>query len=660
MKNKSIYILILFIMLLSNMQANKLKTEDSPYLLQHKDNPLNWYPWGDEAFEKAKKENKLIFLSIGYSTCHWCHVMEEESFENEKIASFINKHFVSIKVDREEMPHIDKYYQDVFILLHRRGGGWPLSLVLTPQGKVFFSATYIPSVPKYNFKGIVEVLGGVKDYYKNYKKDAEKQALLIEKTMQNPKNIKKIMLDLKVVDKYIKIIKHNFDYDEGGLGVSPKFPHAFMIEAMLDIYLINKDKDALDMSKRMLKAMANGGIYDQIEGGFYRYSVDEAWRIPHFEKMLYTNAELLSAYSKAYMITSDEFYKNVAKEIVLFVKERFVKDNLLYSASDADSLLGDEKEEGAYFVFKYNESYDYLKKNGIKNIDEALNYFNITKEGNFEDKATNPYLSGNDKPKNLEKLKSLFKKLRSSRSYPFIDKKILTSWNGLYIYSLLEASAINKEYLKDAIAHLDTLIESLYVKDVLYHQKIANKKPKVQALLEDYAFLIQALLKGYDLSLNKKYLTLATKLNKEMIKKFSTNDGLKMSENDFEIESSLNDGAYKSVLAVAIDNILKLSLLNDDLKLYALGSKLIDNVKFRLNENPSGMSYLLRTFLAFEKGYISLKANKDKLDEKWTNYPFFLRKENKDKLYLACKIKVCFAFSKDKEEIKALIEKEIN
>ena len=641
------------------MQANKLENEDSPYLRQHKNNPLNWYSWRNEAFNKAKKENKLIFLSIGYSTCHWCHVMEEESFENEDIASFINEHFVSIKVDREEMPHIDKYYQDVFILLNKRGGGWPLSLILTPQRKVFFSATYIPSVPKYNFRGIVDIFTSVKDYYKSNKEDVEKQALLIEETMKNPQNIESIPLDLQIVDKYTRIIKHNFDYDEGGLGSSPKFPHAFMIEAMLDIYLINKDKDLLDMSEKMLKAMANGGIYDQIEGGFYRYPVDEAWRIPHFEKMLYTNAELLSAYSKAYLITSDEFYKDIAGEIVLFVKERFIKDNLIYSASDADSLVGDEKEEGAYFVFSYDESFNFLKKNKIKNIDEALSYFNITKEGNFEHKATNPYLSKNDKPKNLEKLKLLFKELRSSRDYPFVDKKILTSWNGLYIYSLLEASAVNKEYLKDALSYLDTLIENLYIKDVLYHQKIANKKPKVKALLEDYAFLIQALLKGYDLSLDKKYLKLADKLNKEMIEKFHNNNSFKMSENDFEIESSLNDGAYKSVLAVAIDNILKLSLLNDDLKLYAFANKLIDNIKSRLNDNPSGMSYLLRSFVAFEKGYISLKANKDKLDEEWTNYPFFLRKENEDKLFLACKIKVCFAFSKDKKEIKKLIEQEI-
>ena len=653
------YIFIIFIILSLNIQANKLANEDSPYLQQHKNNPLNWYPWGDEAFNKAKKENKLIFLSIGYSTCHWCHVMEKESFENEKIASFINKHFVSIKVDREEMPHIDKYYQDVFILLNRRGGGWPLSLILTPNKKVFFSATYIPATEKYNFKGIVEVFGNVYDYYKNNTKEVEKRALRIEKAMNRPKNIKNIPLDLKVVDKYIQIIKHNFDDEEYGIGVSPKFPHAFMLEAMLDIYLVNQNKDMLDIPQKMLKAMANGGIYDQIEGGFYRYSVDEAWRIPHFEKMLYTNGELLSAYSKAYMITKDEFYKDIVKEIVLFIRERFVNNNLLYSASDADSLVGDEKEEGAYFVFDYNESFAYLKQNNIKNIDEALNYFNITKDGNFEHKTTNTYLSENKKPKNLAKLKSLFKKLRSTRPYPFIDKKILTSWNGLYIHSLLEASSIDDKYLKEALGYLDTLIKNLYIKDTLYHQKISSKPPKVKALLEDYAFLIQALLKAYDLSLETKYVNLANTLNKKMIKKFYVNNSFQMSESDFKIESSLSDGAYKSVLAVAIDNILKLSLLNNDLELYSLASKLISNVHSRLDENPSGMAYLLRSFVAFKKGYISLKAHKNKLDGEWSNYPFFLRQESKDDLFLACKMKVCFAFSKDKTEIKKMIEKEV-
>jgi uncharacterized protein YyaL (SSP411 family) len=642
------------------MKTNKLKNEDSPYLQQYKNNPLNWYPWGDEAFNKAKKENKLIFLSIGYSTCHWCHVMEEESFENEEIATFINSHFVSIKVDREEMPHIDRYYQDVFILLNQRSGGWPLSVILTPQRKVFFSATYIPSTPKYNFKGIVEVFTNVNNYYKNNTQDVEQRALLVENAMNNPQKIKKISLDLKIVDKYIKIIKNNFDNKNYGIGTSPKFPYAFSIEAMLDIYLVNKNKDLLDMSEKMLKAMANGGIYDQIEGGFYRYSVDEAWIIPHFEKMLYTNGELLSAYSKAYLLTQDKFYKNIIKEIVLFIKERFVNNNLLYSASDADSLVEMKKEEGAYFVFEYDESFKYLQKNNIKNIDEALNYFNITKKGNFENQSTNPYLSNNKKPKNIEKLKSLFKQLRLKKDYPFVDKKILTSWNGMYIYSLLEASIISDDYLKEALDYLDALISNLYINDILYHQKISLKQPKIKALLEDYAFLIQALLKAYDLSLNDKYLKLANTINKQMIKKLYFDNSFKMSEDGFKVETSLGDGAYKSSLAVVIDNILKLSLLYNDLELYSLGSKLIDDIKSRLNENPSGMSYLLRSFVAFKEGYICIKANKDKLDGKWTNYPFLLRQKSKDNQFIACKIKTCFAFSKDKKEIKKLIEKEIN
>ena len=653
-------------MLISSMNANQLKHEDSPYLQQHKNNPLNWYPWGDEAFDKAKKENKLIFLSIGYSTCHWCHVMEEESFENENIASFINERFISIKVDREEKPHIDSYYQEVYQLLNKKGGGWPLSVVLTPDKKAFFVATYIPSVSKYGYKGIKDVFGNIYEFYKKNPKEVEEQSILIEDALKKRKNQKfeNIPLDLKIIDKYIGEIKYGFDDDYYGIGVSPKFPNASSIGTLLDIYTLNKNKDALFMATKMLKAMANGGIYDQIEGGFYRYSVDEAWMIPHFEKMLYTNAELLSAYTKAYLITKDEFYKNIAIEIIEFVRDRFDNDDLLYSASDADSLMNGEKEEGAYFVFDYQESIDFLKKNKIKNIDEILSYFNITKVGNFEHSQNNPYISNDEdeesaKPKNLKQIKILLKQLRSTKAYPFIDNKILTSWNAMYISSLFETAKIDKDYGKQALKHLDKLIENLYIKKQLYHQILIGKKAKVKALLEDYAFLNEALLKAYDISFDEKYLTLATSLNTYAIKEFYDDGSFNMSNDDFKRKTPLSDSAYKSSLSVMIDNMLKISLLNNDLDLYAKTTKAINSIKSRLNQFPSNMSHLLRTFIAYEKNYVSLKANEDKLNEDFTNYPFFIKHPNEDKLYLACKMKVCFAFSKDLEEIKKLIDKEV-
>jgi len=660
------YLLIMIIILSSVMQAkikyNQLQYEDSPYLQQHKSNPLNWYPWGDEAFDKAKKENKLIFLSIGYSTCHWCHVMEEESFENEKISSFINERFISIKVDREEKPHLDSYYQEVYQLLNQRGGGWPLSVILTPEKKVFFVATYIPSVEKNGYKGITNVFGEVYDFFKKNPDKVNEQAELIEKAIKDGKNkkIKNVSLDLKIIDKYIKDVNASFDYEENGIGIAPKFPHASTIETLLDIYLINKNKLGLDMATKMLKSMANGGIYDQIEGGFYRYSVDEAWMIPHFEKMLYTNAELLSAYTKAYLITKDDFYKNIADEINEFVKKRFEKNNLLYSASDADSLVGKEKEEGAYFVFDYVQSYDYLKENGITNIDEALLYLNITEDGNFEHQMSNPFLSDEDRPKNLQKIKKLLIELRYKKPYPFIDNKILISWNAMYISSLFVASYIDVEYKNQAIKYIDSLIENLYVKDELYHQIIIGKKPKEKALLEDYAFFVEALLKAYNETLDKKYLNLAVKLNAKAMKDFYENDSFIMSVDDFKIQTPLHDSAYKSSISIMIDNLLRISILTNDLDIQHKVKLIIDNIKYKLSSSPSSMSYLLRSFISYEKGYILLKAKKGKIEGNFTNYPFFLRQTNDEKLYLACRINVCFAFSKDRKEIVELISKDLS
>jgi uncharacterized protein YyaL (SSP411 family) len=657
-----IIFLIILLLLSSTINANQLKYENSPYLQQHKDNPLNWYPWGDEAFNKAKKENKLIFLSIGYSTCHWCHVMEEESFENKKIASFINKYFISIKVDREEKPHIDSYYQNVYNVLNGKGGGWPLSIILTPNKKAFFAATYIPNEKKYGYSGIVEIFSKVNNFFHKNPKKAIQQAIIIENALKNYENrkFKNVSLDLKIINKYINDVKKSFDEDGHGIGVSPKFPYASGIETLLDIYTLTKNKDALDMATKMLKAMAYGGIYDQIEGGFYRYSVDETWGIPHFEKMLYTNAELLTAYSKAYLITKDKFYKKIATEIVNFIKIRFENNHLLYSASDADSLLNGKKEEGAYFVFDYNETFTYLKNNKIKNIDEIFTYFNITKEGNFEHKKINIFISKEESiPKNIKKVKKLLKALRSKKTYPFIDNKILTSWNAMYISALLDGGSINKAYVKQATKQLDTLIKTIFIKNKLYHQALIGKKVKIKALLEDYAFLTQALLKAYDKTFNKKYLTLAISLNKTAINDFYENGNFNMNTGeDFKIKTPLSDGAYKSTISVMINNILKISLLTNDLGLYSKVENIIKNIKSRLSESPSSMSYLLRSFIAYEKGFIAMKAEEKNLNVNFTNYPFFIKQPSSDKIYLACKMKVCFAFSKDLENIKKAINKE--
>ncbi len=657
------------IMMINNLQAqnkftNDLANEESPYLQQHSLNPVNWKAWNKSSIQKAKKENKLIFLSIGYSTCHWCHVMEEESFENEEVAKILNKNYISIKVDREEMPHLDKYYQDIHNILNNRSGGWPLNIILTPQNKAFFAATYIPLEDKYGKIGIKNLLKKIQDIYKNDPKKVIQSANEIEKVLKNTNNKQSTKVDLKdnLIEKFVKDIEENYDEDNHGIGVQPKFPHASSIIALLDIYNISKNEKAFMMASQMLKAMAQGGIYDQIEGGFYRYSVDEEWMIPHFEKMLYTNAELLSAYSKAYLLSKDDFYKNIVDEIISFVDTRFDNELLLYSASDADSLFHAKKEEGAYFVFDYKQTLKYLEELNYskKEIDNIFEYFNIREDGNFENNSNNPYISEDITLNNLKKVKSDLKKLRSSKAYPFIDDKILTSWNAMYISSLFEAGKIRAKYNTKALKHLDALVKNLYTNDILYHQKLGENKPKVKALFEDYSFLITALLKAYDYSLDKIYLNLANKLNDELIKKFYKNEQWYMSDDEFQVNVSIYDSAYKSSFANALDNFLKLASLNDDLKLQDLVKNTLENNSLSLTRNTTSSPWLLRTYLAYTQEYIILKAQKKiLLDKTMPSYPFLLKKEYEEKQYLACKIGICFAYTKDFDEIILKINKEV-
>ncbi len=665
---KLIFIYIGIIMI-NNIQAqnkftNDLTNEESPYLQQHSSNPVNWKAWSQSLIQKAKKENKLIFLSIGYSTCHWCHVMEEESFENEEVAKILNKNYISIKVDREEMPHLDKYYQDIHNILNNRSGGWPLNIILTPSNKAFFAATYIPLDDKYGRIGIKNLLKKIQSIYEEDPKKVIQSANEIEKVLKNTNNKQSAKVNLKnnLIEKFVKNLEENYDEENHGIGMQPKFPHASSIITLLDIYNISKNQKAFSMANKMLKAMARGGIYDQIEGGFYRYSVDEEWMIPHFEKMLYTNAELLSAYSKAYLLNKDDFYKNIVDEIISFVNIRFNNDFLLSSASDADSLLHGKQEEGAYFVFDYKQTLKYLEELNYskKEIENIFEYFNIREDGNFENNLNNPYISDNITLNNLKKIKNDLKQLRSSKVYPFIDEKILTSWNAMYISSLFEAGKIRDKYNTKALKHLDTLVKNLYINDVLYHQKFKKNIPKVKALFEDYSFLITALLKAYDYSLNKTYLSLANKLNDELIKKFHKNEQWYMSDDEFQVNVSIYDSAYKSSFANALDNFLKLASLNDDLKLQNLVKNTLENNSLSLTQNTTSSPWLLRTYLAYTQEYIILKAEKDMLlDKTIPNYSFLLKKEYKAEQYLACKIGICFAYTKDFDEIILKINKEV-
>lgn len=555
------------------MYSNDLIHEDSPYLLQHAHNPVNWMAWSDKALLKAKEENKLIFLSIGYSTCHWCHVMERETFEDEVSAKLLNASYVSIKVDREEMPDLDKYYQDVHYLLTKRSGGWPLSIIMTPSQQVIFAGTYLPPQSAQGRMGFRELTSFIKGKFDDDFAEVQKSAQSIEAAIKHYERSfeQKEPIDKDaLIEAFVNNVKASFDDVSKGVGSAPKFPHASTWNALLDIYKKFGNLEALYMSEDALGAMARGGINDQIEGGFYRYSVDEAWVIPHFEKMLYTNAELIEVYAKLYTITQKPLFKTVVDKTIEAMDERFLKEGLYLSASDADS----EGEEGKYFVFKLAQAKEALLKKGLSEAEakEVMDYFGITKFGNFEHQSTNPVVTQETKPLRLDESIMVLKEERQKVAYPFIDTKILTSWNALMVTALFESNKLEK-----AKQVLDALLKTLYVNGVLYHQIVLGGSLKVEALLEDYAFVIEALLRGYAHTKDAHYLELAKKLTHEAEHKFYKEETWYLSDKAFRAKAVLEDNSYKSPLSTMIKNLFELAALEDDTALFIRAKDMLES-----------------------------------------------------------------------------------
>ncbi len=652
---------LIFLLCLGVAMANDLKYEDSPYLKQHENNPVNWMAWSEKAFKKAKKEDKLIFLSIGYSTCHWCHVMEKESFEDEEVARILNKDYISIKVDREEMPDVDKYYQDIHYIINQRGGGWPLSVVLLPNKEVIFAATYIPKENRGQMMGFKSILNMLDKKYKNEAKEVLQISENIKDAYERYKNFRTppVKLDEKVIYEFIKNSKQSFDDEHKGFGHAPKFPHASTLDVLLKVYKLTKDKDAFDMAKNSLFTISTGGINDQIEGGFYRYSVDEEWMIPHFEKMLYTNAELLSAYSELYDLQPDLHVKDVIAQTVEAMNERFLYNGLYFSASDADS----EGEEGKYFVFSFKEAKNALKMGGFdeNESNEILEFFNISEFGNFEHNLSNPHVTSKSAPKNLLKAKSVLKELRSKVEYPFIDTKILTSWNALFISALFDAGEkVDEKYLKMAKNSLDKLIKTMYKDEKLYHQILPNSTLKVEALLEDYAFLSEALLKAYMQTNLKNYLELAQALIKQASEKFYKNGRWYLG--GFKSFATLEDNAYKSSLASIIHATSTLALLNGDAKLFDEAKKMfllnLSNFAKYPNAYPSG----LFTWIILNKKQTLLKVPKKQFEKtkkrvKGLKNPLILVIQSDEDIFQACEISSCYAYGEDLEKVLEEVEK---
>jgi len=660
MKKIIIFTILSIWLLAEQNNTNALIYETSPYLQQHVHNPVNWYPWSKVALEKAKKENKLIFLSIGYSTCHWCHVMEEESFTDREIADVLNKHFISIKVDREEYPQIDKKYQQRYIQVHGKRGGWPLSVFLSPREEVFHLATYIPKEKGYGSKGLENLLP-------HFVKLQENKPLFrktIDMHRYKDKNTTYTLnLTNPLIKKVLEGIVATYDNENGGFSKRPKFPEASKLTLLLSIYKLNNNSKALAMAKRTLKKMAEGGIYDQIGGGFFRYTTDTQWQIPHFEKMLYTNAELIDVYVTLYEMTGDALYKKVIDESIRQMEKNYVQEGVYLSASDADS----DGEEGGYFIYEYIEVKNALKEKGWKSkeIEESLFYMGIEEDGNIDGDLSHTHITSEKVPERLEELRSYLKEVSSKRSFPFIDKKIITAWNAMMVKALFVASKIDNMYLALGKQRLDSLLLLMLKDGILYHQTLFNNKPKQKALLEDYAFLIDALITAYSKTYDEKYLLLCERLAQETIKYFYRNKRWYLSNDGIEAYADFDDKYYTSPLSKMLENLVRLGSLNNNLKFLQIVRETIANHAEILESNPSSAPKLVETFLRLEKGDIVIHANKEKLllaegSLENIRYPFVLSKVQESDEYLACKTTMCFAHDKNITKLIEKIEKVVN
>ena len=510
------------------MHTNRLIGETSPYLLQHAHNPVEWYPWGDEAFHKAKSENKPILLSIGYSACHWCHVMERESFENEAIAALMNECFVNIKVDREERPDLDEIYMNAVQMLTGRGG-WPMTVFLTPERKPFYGGTYFPPEDRYGVPGFPRILKAVAQAYQERPQEVEKSQQQILNGLNRLGNFQESQRPFSpdLIARSADQLSQSYDPDYGGLGRAPKFPNAGALELFLRCYKRSKEPRFLEMAIHTLTQMARGGIYDHLGGGFHRYSVDDKWLVPHFEKMLYDNAQLVRGYSELFCITGNPFFKRIVEETMDYLlREMIQPEGGFYSTQDADS----EGEEGKFFIWTYDAIMSVLG-NEVGEI--FCRIYDVSEMGNFEGRnILHTVITAEQASKYFKRDLSEIERLiadartklfqqREKREKPFRDEKLLTSWNGLMLSGLAEAvkTAPEERYLEAAKKTVDFVLARLYQGGVLLHT-YKDGQAKLRGYLDDYAFLAAALLDLYEVILDRSLLNNAARLAETMIQEF--------------------------------------------------------------------------------------------------------------------------------------------
>ncbi|MDP7251019.1 MAG: thioredoxin domain-containing protein [Planctomycetota bacterium] len=588
---------------------NRLSKETSPYLLQHAQNPVEWYPWGEEAFKRAKAENKPILLSIGYSACHWCHVMEHESFSNEEIAGLMNKYFVNIKVDREERPDVDNIYQTALQVMGQ-GGGWPLTMFLTPDLEPFYGGTYFPSENRYNRPGFPNVLLSIAKHFHEEEENVAENVQQIKDALAQINSTGKVReeeLTHESLEKALEKIASTYDPVHGGFGSEPKFPNTMLLSFLMRMSRLTENSELADMAVHSLKKMAEGGIYDHLAGGYARYSVDSKWLVPHFEKMLYDNALITQANVEAYQLTKDPVLENAIRGALDFVLAEMTHDEGgFYSSFDADS----EGEEGKYYVWTTREIHELLGEKDGKIVCACLG---VTAGGNFENNTS--ILHQANTPKNvafdldideseimpaLEAGKKKLLEARRGRPQPSLDDKAITSWNALMISAFAMAGqALDEPRYKDAAVSGTEFILKWLARGSELRRTYRSGRAKLKAFLDDYAFFTAALLDVHQMTQDHNYLEHAVAFTDEMVKLFTDDryGGYFYTPRDGELliqrPKTALDQSLPSGVAIGVSNLFRLFSLTEraDFRLPAIN--ILRIYRKDMEENPAAFGSML-------------------------------------------------------------------
>ncbi len=625
--------------------TNHLINETSPYLLQHVHNPVNWYPWGEEARARAKKENKPIFLSIGYAACHWCHVMERESFENEDIAKILNKRFISIKVDREERPDLDEIYMAAVVAISG-SGGWPMTVFLTPDLKPFFGGTYYPPEDKWGRVGFKNLIIRISDFWEdeqNRQRLLQDAELLTQTVEQRTSFVLPIdedaALDKGLLIHAVRQLEASFDKEWGGFSGAPKFPPSQAISFLLRDYHHTGNNRSLEMATLTLDKMYEGGMYDHLAGGFHRYSVDNIWLVPHFEKMLYDNAQLAMVYTEAFQVTGNKTYALIAREIFDYEMTYMTDDTgAIYSTEDADS----EGKEGVFYLWERDELDNILNK---KDAEIFSKYYNVKRDGNFS--SHEPYHEGLNilhirkdlesvareldlKEDELEESLSFIRKklieARNKRVRPGLDNKVITSWNALMISAFARGYQVfeDKRYLRAAENAASFLINRMRTEDGKLHRTYREGKSKFHAYLEDYAYTARALIDLYEAGFNEHWLFLAEELADEMMAQFWDEKSASLfntshfHKNLIVRTRSTTDSAIPSPVGVATEVLYRLSRFLDKDEYFQKTQRVLQANLPYMKKAPLGYLTLLMCgdMLLYPQKEIAIAGKKDSEDTK--------------------------------------------